>query len=63
GEKEFAIKIAKESFIKLYCLEQFDILEDNIKDWEKLTNVKVDTFLKPLTGVASGKCGFTTVSI
>ncbi|HEM1820285.1 TPA: hypothetical protein U0067_002864, partial [Listeria monocytogenes] len=55
--------IAKESFIKLYCLEQFDILEDNIKDWEKLTNVKVDTFLKPLTGVASGKCGFTTVSI
>ncbi|EAD8707550.1 hypothetical protein AF291_15700, partial [Listeria monocytogenes] len=49
GEKEFAIKIAKESFIKLYCLEQFDILEDNIKDWEKLTNVKVDTFLKPLT--------------
>ncbi|EAE1801302.1 helix-turn-helix transcriptional regulator [Listeria innocua] len=49
GEKETSIKIARESFIKLYCLEQIDILEDNMKDWEKLTNIKVDTFLKPFT--------------
>ncbi|MBC2137594.1 helix-turn-helix transcriptional regulator [Listeria innocua] len=49
GEKDSAIKVAKESFVKLYCLEQLDILEDNRKDWEKLTGIKVDTFLKPLT--------------
>ncbi|EOW0747822.1 helix-turn-helix domain-containing protein [Listeria monocytogenes] len=49
GENAKAIEIAKESFIKLHCLDQLDILEDNIKDWEKLTDIKVNTFLKPLT--------------
>ncbi|EAC3775844.1 XRE family transcriptional regulator [Listeria monocytogenes] len=49
GENAKAIELAKESFIKLHCLDQLDILEDNIKDWEKLTDIKVNTFLKPLT--------------
>ncbi|EPO6724986.1 helix-turn-helix domain-containing protein [Listeria monocytogenes] len=49
GENSKAIELAKESFIKLHCLDQLDILEDNIKDWEKLTDIKVNTFLKPLT--------------
>ncbi|EAD0431601.1 XRE family transcriptional regulator [Listeria monocytogenes] len=45
GENAKAIELAKESFIKLHCLDQLDILEDNIKDWEKLTDIKVNTFL------------------
>ncbi|EAF6699979.1 XRE family transcriptional regulator [Listeria monocytogenes] len=49
GENAKAIELAKESFIKLHCIDQLDILEDNIKDWEKLTDIKVNTFLKPLT--------------
>ncbi|WP_164832592.1 hypothetical protein [Listeria fleischmannii] len=37
GEKEEATNLATSAFIKLYCLEEFDNLNDNRSDWEELT--------------------------
>ncbi|MBC1492753.1 helix-turn-helix transcriptional regulator [Listeria booriae] len=49
NDKENAIRIAQESFRKLYCLEEFDILKDNMQDWNKLTNMDAEAMIQPLT--------------
>ncbi|MBC1287298.1 helix-turn-helix transcriptional regulator [Listeria booriae] len=49
NDKENAMRIAQESFRKLYCLEEFDILKDNMQDWNKLTNMDAEAMIQPLT--------------
>lgn len=49
GEKDNAIELAKKTFARLYCLEEFDILKDNQEDWEKLTGMDSKEMIKPLT--------------
>ncbi|MBC1899071.1 helix-turn-helix transcriptional regulator [Listeria booriae] len=49
NDKENAIRIAQESFRKLYCLEEFDILKDNMQDWNKLTKMDAEAMIQPLT--------------
>ncbi|MBC1604451.1 helix-turn-helix transcriptional regulator [Listeria rocourtiae] len=49
GEKDAAIELAKKSFARLYCLEEYDILKDNQKDWDELTGMDSKQMIKVLT--------------